>query len=127
METRFVSVEVVIRTNSDCQEWIDWFEAQDNHVANISTEDHASFVYFAPLPSSDADSTIRRLCREIMQLPDEIRRHWKSADAREFFIGYHVGETPHCFIEHLQADTMALVHEQDASVRIALYPAPNTD
>lgn len=126
-ETRFISVEVVIRTNSACPEWISWFEQQDNHVTNNPTESHASFIYFAPLPSGDANSTIQRLCEEINGLPVNVRRHWIDADKREFFIGYHVGETPHYFVEHLDTKTLDLVHDQDASIRVALYPAPDDD
>lgn len=126
-KTRFVSVEVVIRTNSDCQDWIAWFECQDNYVTNMRSESHASFVYFAPLPSSDGNLTIRRLCQQINELPENVRRQWTDAEEREFFIGYHVGETPHCFVEHLDVDTLELVHQNGASIRIALYPSPNVD
>lgn len=126
-ETRFVSVEVVIRTNADCREWIAWFERSDNYVANVPSENHASFVYFAPLPSDDANLTIRRLCQEIDELPEKVRRQWTDAAEREFFVGYHVGETPQCFIEHLDVDTLGLVHQHGASIRIAMYPAPNED
>jgi len=126
-ETRFVSVEVVIRTNTDCQDWIDWFEHQDNYVANGPGENHASYIYFAPLPSSDANLTIRRLCKEINELPDAVRRQWTGADGREFFVGYHVGEAPNCFIEHFGIDTLELVRQQNASIRVALYPVPPED
>ena len=126
-ETRFISVEVVIRTNSDCEDWISWFEQQDNHIAKGPTDNHASYVYFAPLPSKDANSTIKRLCREIEALPENVHQQWIRADEREFFIGYHVGEKPHCFVEHLETDTLDLVNQHNASVRVALYPAPSDD
>ena len=124
-KTRFVSVEVVIRTNNDCRDWIAWFERQDNYVKNMSSENHASLVYFAPLSSGDANLTIRRLCQEISELPDNVRRQWADADEKEFFIGYHIGETPLCFVEHIDTDTLELVHQNGASIRIALYPTPN--
>lgn len=126
-QTRFVSVEVVIRTNSDCQDWIAWFESQDNYVTNMPSENHESFVYFAPLPLGDANQTIRRLCQEISELPENVRRQWADADQREFFVGYHVGETPPCFTEHIDSDTLELVYQIGASIRIALYPTPNED
>ena len=123
-ETRFVSVEVVIRTSADCQDWITWFERRDNHVTNVPSEKNASFVYFAPLPSGDANLTIRELCKEINELPENVRLQWANAEEREFFIGYHVGETPNCFVEHVDVDTLEMVHQNNASIRIALYPAP---
>lgn len=126
-QTRFVSVEVVIRTNADCQDWVAWFERLDNCVTMMSGENHESFVYFAPLPSSDANQTIRRLCQEINELPENVRRQWADAEQREFFIGYHAGEAPPCFTEHIDSDTLELVCQNGASIRIGLYSTPNED
>ena len=125
-ETRFVSVEVAIRTNHPCDEWIEWFERKDNYVNKLEGKEHAWFVYFDPIPSVDANSTIQVLCKEIEELPEEIKIHWTNAEEREFFIGYHVGESPQCFMEHLDMQTIELIHKHRASVRIAMYPTPDS-
>ncbi|MEM8671520.1 MAG: hypothetical protein AAGG48_28630 [Planctomycetota bacterium] len=124
-KTRFVSVEIAIRTNHECDAWIEWFERQDNYVKKSRDEQYAWSVYFDPLPSLDANSTIQNLCKKIESLPEQVKSHWTNAGEREFFIGYHVGESPSCFTEFLDAKTIELVYSHRASIRIALYPTPD--
>lgn len=42
-------------------------------------------------------------------------------------MGYHVGETPNHFIEHLDQETVGLVNQHRASIRIAMYPSPDSE
>ncbi len=123
--TRFVSVEIAIRTDIDCDGWIEWFEQQDNHVSKLRDNDSKWYVYFAPLPSIDANKTIFDLCAEIEKLPHPIRQHWDNANNREFYVGYHVGDEPQCYDQHFELETIQRAVSLNASIRIALYPAPD--
>ena len=126
-KSEFISVEIAIKTNHESDAFVKWFEDQDNHVAKIASDPHKWYIYFAPTPSDCADSTIRNLCEVIQSLPKEVRDAWDMAGHREFFAGYHVGEDPFCFTEHLTPDTLRSVLELNAGVGFALYPAPDLD
>ena len=49
--TKFISVEVVIKTDCPHEAFVEWFAAQDNYVDVHSCETHRSYIYFAPLPN----------------------------------------------------------------------------
>ncbi len=125
--TRFISVEISIRTNFDCNEWIEWFERQDNYVNKFNGDDYKWHVYFDPLPSENANTTICDLCTEIENLPQNIKKQWNQASLREFHVGYHVGENPQPYDEHFELKTLKRAIEMNASIRIAMYPAPHSD
>ena len=122
--TRFISVEIAIWTDIDCDEWVSWFEQQDHHVTKLDGGESKWQVYFAPIPSVDANKTIFDLCSEIERLPPLIREHWDNANRREFHIGYHVGDEPHWYDQHLELETIQRVVKLSASIRIALYVVP---
>ena len=122
MQTKFISVEIALHTDYESSEWVAWFEGQDNHVTRNQGDVAKWYIFFAPLPSTDADSTIRNLCTEIDQLPHEIKQHWTNATRREFFIGYQAGSEWHCFNEDLSLRTLELVAAQKAEIRLAIYP-----
>ena len=124
-KTRFISVEIAIRTDMGCDGWIEWFEQQDNHVAKLDGGDSKWYVYFAPIPSIDANKTICDLCAEIEKLPQSVRKHWDNANKREFHIGYHVGDAPHCYDQHFELETIQRVVKLNASIRITMYAAPD--
>ena len=126
-KSEFISVEIAIKTNHESDAFVKWFEDQDNYVAKVASDPHKWYIYFAPTPSDCADSTIQNLCELIRSLPKEVRDDWDSADHREFFAGYHVGEEPFCFTEYLTPDTLRAVTELNAGVGFALYPAPASD
>lgn len=122
MKTEFISVEIVIDTDIDSPEWIAWFEEQDNCVIKNPGSDSKWQIFFAPIPSEDADSTIRNLCVEIDQLPEKIKEQWTKAVRREFFIGYDAGSEWPGLNDLLSLSTLQLVVDQKAEIRLAVYP-----
>ncbi len=38
--SRFISVEIVIKTDGDCDAFVDWFSAQDNYVEKLPCDTH---------------------------------------------------------------------------------------
>ncbi len=122
-----ISVEIVLKTNRPCSAWVKWFEAQDNYVAKLKWHTHKWYVYFAPIPGKDANTTIRKFCKMIAKLPPNIRKVWDQADHREFYIGYHGGEGPLCYEEHIELETLRAAIELGAGIGLAIYPAPLTD
>lgn len=125
--TEFISVEIAIKTDFDSVAFVKWFEDQDNYVAKLECDSYKWYIYFAPIPSKDANTTILRLCELIRELPPEVRDDWDRAGHREFFAGYHVGGDPFCFTEHLDPDTLKAVLELNAGIGYALYPAPPSE
>lgn len=119
--TQFISVEITIRTDAECDEWIEWFEQQDNCVNKIADKESKWHVYFDPIPSADANKTIFDLCAAIEKLPGSVRRHWDNANKREFHIGYDVGDEPHWYDQHLELETLQRAVKLNASIRIAMY------
>ena len=124
--SRFISVEIAIRTHTDCDEWVRWFEKKDNHVSKLKGEEYKWFIYFAPLPLEDANKTIQDLCNDIENLPPHVRIHWDNANEKEFYVGYRVGEQPLCYNEHFEIETLKRTIELGASIRIAMYSAPDS-
>ncbi|MCB1225897.1 MAG: hypothetical protein KDK99_08825 [Verrucomicrobiales bacterium] len=127
MKTEFISVEIAIKTDFESDAFVKWFEAQDNYVAKLECAPHKWYIYFAPIPSRDANTTIRKLCEMIRELPSDVRQDWDRAGHREFFAGYHVGGDPFCFTEHLDVETLEAAAELKAGIGYALYPAPPND
>lgn len=126
-KTAFISVEVSIYTNHDCDEWITWFEEQDNYVDKHAHTQYRWYVYFAPMACKNANLTIKMLCGVIQNLPDHVRSHWDNAERKDFHIGYAVGEEPHWYGEHLEVETLRMATALGADIRIAMYPAQPTD
>src|SRR6187402_3239380 len=105
-KSSFISVEITIKTNHDCDAFVEWFRSQDRHVEQLPCDTHQWLVYFAPIPCPNADATIQTLCRTIQELPREVRRQWDEAEFKEFYAGYEVGDEPFCYQEHLGAETI---------------------
>lgn len=126
-KTEFISVEIAIKTDFDSAAFVKWFEDQDNYVAKLECDSHKWYIYFAPIPSKDANTTILRLCEMIRTLPLEVRQDWDRAAHREFFAGYHVGGDPFCFTEHLDQSTLKAALDINAGIGYALYPAPPSE
>lgn len=122
-QTHFISVEIVLYTDHDPDEWNAWFEKQDNHVTRNQGDETKWHVFFAPLPYQDADTTIRNLCNEIVKLPEEIKRHWTNAVRREFFIGYQAGSEWPSFEDQVSLCTLQSVVNLKAEIRLVIYPA----
>lgn len=125
VQTHFTSVEIALYTNHESPEWIKWFEEQDNCVVTNPGTDSKWYIFFAPLPSKDADITIMDLCTEIQRLPDEVKQYWDNATRREFFVGYHAGSEWPCFNDQFSLSTLKLVVDLQAEIRLAIYPASN--
>jgi len=123
MRSQFICVEIALHTDDESPEWIAWFHEQDNHVVKTAGTDAKWFIYFAPLSTGNADSTIRALCTEIDRLPDRVKASWHDAQRRQFFIGYHAGTEWPCLDDCLSHDTLKRVVELKAELRLAIYPA----
>lgn len=124
-ETHFISVEVVIKTDCPHEAFVEWFAAQDNYVDVHPCETHRSYIYFAPLPCSTVDETVRCICQQIAALPALPRQQWDAAGFREFFIGYELGEEPFCYAEHLSHEALASAASLGAGIGLALYAVKN--
>ena len=126
-KSRFISVEIAIKTNFDSDAFVKWFEAQDEYVDNQSSEEAKWYIYFAPIPYKDANTTIMNLCEMIKNLPDEVSEAWEKAEHREFYAGYEVGDTPHFFPEHIELETLKACVSIGAGIGFCLYPASPTN
>ena len=126
-KSKFICVEIAIKTDFDSDEFIRFFEEQDNFVQKHPSENHKWYIYFDPTPYKDANMTILKLCEVISNLPTEVRTEWDKAAHREFFAGYEVGEEPHCFAEHIELKTIQACINIGACIGYALYPASATD
>ena len=62
----------------------------------------------------------------IENLPPHVRIHWDNANEKEFYVGYRVGEQPLCYNEHFEIETLKRTIELGASIRIAMYSAPDS-
>ena len=123
VQTHFISVEIALHTDHESTEWIKWFEELDNYVVTNPGTDSKWYIYFAPLPSDDADATISDLCTEILRLPDDVKQYLTKAARREFFVGYHAGFQWPAFNDQFSLSTLKLVVELQAEIRLAIYPA----
>ena len=120
--SRFISVEIVIKTDGDCDAFADWFSAQDNYVEKLPCDTHRWCVCFAPLSSGSVDMIIRDMCEGISDWPELIRRQWDEAALREFFIGYEIGTEPIAHLDHISSSTLELAARFGAEIGLALYP-----
>ena len=123
-KSEFISVEIAINTDFDSDAFIKYFEDRDNYVMKVESVSHKWYIYFAPIPGKDANTTILSLCEMIRGLPPNVRQDWDMAGDRELFAGYHVGGDPFCFTEHLEPQTLKAAFDLDAGIGFALYPAP---
>ncbi|GEM_PF-6316098 len=126
-ETRFICVEVCIKTDSDSDDFVSYFEAEGHFVQKHPSEDHKWYIYFDPTPYKDANITIQKMCEMIEGLPSVVRNSWDNAAQREFYAGYEVGETPQCFQEHIDLKTLKACVKVGAGIGYALYPASIPD
>ncbi|RYD84145.1 MAG: hypothetical protein EOP84_06325 [Verrucomicrobiaceae bacterium] len=124
-KTRFISVEVEIKTDHPYEEYVRWFTALGEPVEVVSCDTHRSYIYFAPLPCGTPDETIRRLCYQIADLPGPARQVWDAAGVRNFFIGYKLGDEPLSYEDHLSCATLSLVTSLGAGIGLALYATPD--
>ena len=120
--SRFISVEIAIKTDGDCDAFVDWFRAQGNCVEKVPWDTHRWYVYFAPLSSGSADMTIQDICERIPSWPDAVRRQWDEAAFREFFVGYEIGANPIPHLDHFDPRTLELAAKFGAGIGVALYP-----
>lgn len=123
-QSRFISVEIVIKTDYDCDAFVEWFHSRDNYVEMMPCETHRWYIYFAPIPCSSANSTIQILSKMIQELPANIMKQWNEAGFREFVAGYHAGDDPLTYVDHFSAETLSLAAQVGAGIGIALYPSP---
>ena len=121
--SRFISVEIVIKTDGDCEAFVDWFRAQDNYVEKIPCDTHRWYAYFAPLPSDSADATVRNICEGIPGWPEVVRKQWDEAAFRELFVGYEVGTDPIAHLDHFAPGTLELAARYGAGIGFAFYPS----
>ena len=122
-----ITDKIAIKTDYDSDAFVKWFEDHDNYVAKLECTTHRWYIYFAPIPRDDANTTILRLSEMIQEIPPDVRQDWDRAGHREFFAGYHVGGDPFCFTEHLDKITLKAALELNAGIGYALYPAPTSE
>jgi uncharacterized protein (DUF2236 family) len=120
-KTRFISVEVLIKTDHAYDAFVQWFTDQGEPVTVVPDDKYRFQIYFAPLPGRSPDETIRRLCRQIADLSGPPRQQWETAGFREFYIGYELGEEPLCYDEHLSCETVSAAVSVGAGIGWALY------
>ena len=125
-KTHFISVEVAMKTDHPSDAFVEWFTAQGEHVSVGPCDTHRSYIYFAPLPCSTPDETIRRLCQEITALSGLPRQQWDAASFREFYIGYETADEPFCYEEHLSRETLLAAASVGAGIGFALYACRDT-
>ena len=123
MKSRFISVEIAIKTDGECDAFAEWFRSQDDHVEKVPWNTHQWYVYFAPLSSGCADMTIQKICERITDWPEAVRRQWDAAAVREFLVGYQIGTEPVALQDHFDSETLYMAARIGAGIRIALYPA----
>ncbi len=126
-KSRFISVEIFIRTNADAVEFVKWFEDQDNYVCKVPSDSEKWYIYCDPISGSNADEVISNLCQMVEDFPKGVRQDWDQAERREFYAGYNVGDKPFCFTEDLHIDTLKSAIRVNAGIGYALYPAEPTD
>lgn len=126
-KTQFISVEVVLKTNSSCKKFVEWYEKQDNYVDKHKWDSHKWYVFFAPIAYKNPDKTIKAICKDISNLPSEVRKEWDAAEFKEFNIGYHVGDEPFSYLDNISHKTIKKVEKLGAGIGISLYVADLTD
>lgn len=126
-QTTFLSVEVVIKTDSAHDAFVEWFTARDNHVTVLPCDTHRAHIYFAPLAGNTPDAAIARICAEFEQWPRDVKDQWRLASFRQFFIGYETGDEPSCFVQEISAQTLSAAASLGAGIGWAIYTAPRRD
>ena len=126
-KSEFISVEICIKTNHDCDKWVRWFEQKDTYVQKHKRDDYKWYVFFDLPGEKNANDTILSFCKLISELPEEIKQQWLEAGHREFYVGYHIGEEPNSFEEHFDLKTISAVSKLGAGIGIVMYPAEMTD
>jgi hypothetical protein len=121
-QSEFICVEIDIKTDHDCDAFVEWFQAQDNYVNKLACETHRWHVYFDPLHYSSADLTIQKLCELLLQLPPQVKKQWEEAGVREFCVGYEIGDEPRDFGDHFSPKTLSMAAQVGAGIGIVLYP-----
>ena len=119
--SRYISVEIAIKTDGDCDAFVNWFRAQDYYVEKIPCETHRWYVYFAPLLSGSADMTIQNICDGIPGWPEVVRRQWDEAAFRGFIVGYEIGTDPSAHLDHFDPSTLKLAAQFGAGIGLAIY------
>ena len=126
-QTKFISVEAVLKTDCDYDALVEWFAAQDNHVSVLPCDTHRAHIYFAPLAGSTPDTAIQRKCSEFERVPPAVRDQWNRAAFRQFFIGYSTGDEPFCFVQEVSAQTLSAAAALGAGIGWALYVPSRED
>jgi hypothetical protein len=126
-KTKFISVEVTIKTDHPHESFVEWFETHGDAVIVVPCDTHRSYVYFAPLPLGTPDETIRHLCQQIAALNGPPRQQWDAAGVREFYLGYEAGDEPFCFEDHFSHETLLAVTAIGAGIGLAFYAVRDTE
>lgn len=121
-QSKFISVEIAIKTDHDCDAFVEWFEARGNHVNKLLWETHRWYVYCDPIHAPSADMTIQKLCNLVLELPPNVKRQWDEAGVREFIAGYDVGDEPRAYEDGFSPETLSMAAQVGAAIRIFIYP-----
>ena len=129
VRTRYVAVDLVVKGDGLKDSLSAYLGSLDYFVQKLDWNDENKWYLniSGPFDFVNPDLCIQRYCDDLQALPDDAKAEWDQARFREFFIGYHVGEQPPCFTNHLAAPTVARATALNAGIGIALYPNPNPD
>lgn len=125
---RYITVDVVLRTNHGSKALIRAFEATDEYVQKNDWGDRDGLrwcIVVSLCPERNADACIRKFCEETFKaFSPKANKQWFRAGKREFFIGYDLakrGKKNHCFQDHLSGETIALAANLKAGIGSILY------
>ena len=126
--TRYITVDVVLKTNDECDALMKTFADRDDSVDKCEwNKQHKWHVCISLMPHDDAESCIYQFCKDLESFPQDARDEWDRAATKEFFIGYDIGDQPHCYAEHLSSKVIQLVASLGGGIGLALYPARNEE
>ena len=130
-QTRYVTVDLVVKGDHSTARLSAHLESLDYFIQKHDWNDGNKWYLNISCPGDfdfeSPDLCIQRYCDDLSALPDDAKVEWQQARFREFFVGYHVGEEPKCFTNHLAATTIARSSELNAGIGIALYPDPGDE
>jgi hypothetical protein len=128
-QTRYVTVDLVIKGNGETEHLTSFLEAKDYFVQKHDWNDGNKWYLNISCPRDfdHPDLCIRKYCEDLSSLPDEAKEEWEHATFREISIGYHTGAEPRCFESHVSGDTVIMASQLHAGIGIVMYPAPEEE
>jgi hypothetical protein len=125
LETRYITVDLVVRGNGETNMLASALEAKGYVVVRQDCDDGNKWHLNVSCPYvvDEPDTCILRCCADLESLTEGAKEEWRQANFREFSIGYETGERPFCFENHIGADTLGRAARLGAGIGIVLYAA----